>query len=135
MAGDKGTKIRLRLERGPRLEPDTFSVTLKRSAYQLHAVSVVRMVDTSTGYLRLEEFLPQAPAEVHDALKRLRGMHARAVILDLRSNPGGAVNAAVEVASEFFPKNTVVFRTRGRKSGRRYDIRHFSAMASFASSR
>ncbi len=117
MAGDKGSKIRLRLERGPRLEPDTFSVTLKRSAYQLHAVSAVRMVDSSTGYLRLEEFLPQAPAEVHDAVKRLRGMHARAVILDLRSNPGGAVIAAVEVASEFFSKNTVVFRTRGRKRG------------------
>jgi carboxyl-terminal processing protease len=117
LAGDKGSKIRLRLERGPRLEPDTFSVTLKRGAFQLHAVSIVRMVDTSTGYLRLEQFLPNALQEVHAGLKRLRDRHARGVVFDLRSNPGGDVAAAVEIASEFLPKNTVVFRTRGRKRG------------------
>jgi carboxyl-terminal processing protease len=117
LAGDKGSKIRLRLERGPRLEPDTFSVTLKRGAFQLHAVSIVRMVDTSFGYLRLEQFLSNAQQEVHEGLKRLRQRHARGVVFDLRSNPGGDVSAAVEIASEFLPANTVVFRTRGRKRG------------------
>ncbi|HKA57108.1 MAG TPA: S41 family peptidase [Gemmatimonadales bacterium] len=117
LAGEKGSKIRLRLERGPRLDPDTLSVTLKRSAFQLHAVSSVRMVDSVTGYLRLEQFLSTAPKEIHDGLKRLRGMRARGVILDIRSNPGGDVRAAVEIAGEFFPKNTVLFRTRGRKRG------------------
>src|SRR5574341_836190 len=104
-----------RLERGPRLEPDTFSVTLKRNPYEVRSVSIVRMADSITGYLRLEDFMGNASTEVHDALKRLRGMHARQVVLDLRGNPGGSVIASVEIASEFFPKNTVVFRTRGRK--------------------
>jgi carboxyl-terminal processing protease len=116
LAGERGSKVRLQLERGPRLEPDTFGVTLKRNPYEVRSVWMVRMVDSITGFLRLEDFLGDAGA-VHEALKALRGMHARQVILDLRSNPGGAVVSAVEVANEFFPKNTVVFRTHGRKRG------------------
>jgi len=115
LAGEKGSKVRLGLERGPRLEPDTFSVTLKRSPFEVRTVSAVRMADSITGYLRLESFLGRAPDDVHDALKRLRGMRAKQVILDLRHNPGGSVTFAVEIASEFLPKNAVVFRTRGRK--------------------
>ncbi len=115
LAGEKGSKVRLRLERGPRLEPDTFSVTVKRNPFDLRSVSIVRMVDSITGYLRLEEFMGHATDEVHDGLKKLRSMHARRVILDLRANPGGIVVSAVEIASEFLPANTVVFRTRGRK--------------------
>ena len=115
LAGEKGSKVRLGLERGPRVEPDSFRVELKRSPFELHSVSIVRMADSSTGFLRLEEFLPNAAAEVHDGLKRLAHMRATRVILDLRGNPGGVVTSAVDVAAEFLPKDAVVFRTRGRK--------------------
>ena len=115
LAGDKGSKVRLRLERGSRLEPDTLSVTLKRDFFAAHSVSIVRMADPATGYVRLDEFGSKAPAEIHDALKRLLGQKAHQVILDLRGNPGGVVESAVEIASEFFPKGTVVFKAVGRK--------------------
>jgi carboxyl-terminal processing protease len=65
--------------------------------------------------LRLEDFMGEASDEVHDALRKLRSQRARQVILDLRGNPGGSVIAAVEIASEFFPKGTIIFRTQGRK--------------------
>jgi len=93
LAGERGSRVRLRLERGPRFEPDTFSVTLRRAPYEVRSVSIVRMADSITGYLRLEEFGSKASEEVHDALRRLRGMRARQVILDLRGNPGGLVIA------------------------------------------
>jgi carboxyl-terminal processing protease len=115
LAGEKGSKVRLLLERGPRLEPDTFSVTLKRSPYDVRSVSMVRMADSTTGYVRLEDFMGKASDELHDALKKVRGMRAQRVVLDLRGNPGGSVTYAVEIASEFFPKGTVIFRTKGRK--------------------
>jgi len=115
LAGEKGSKVRLQLERGPRLEPDTFSVTLKRNPFDVQTVSIVRLADSITGYLRLEDFLGRAPDEVHAALKKLRGLHAKQVILDMRANPGGIITYAVEIASEFLPQNAVVFRTRGRK--------------------
>ena len=114
LAGEKGSKVRLRVERGPRLEPDTFSVTLKRNPFDVHSVSVVRMLTPMIGYLRLEDFLGDA-GEVHKGLVKLRGQRAQGVILDLRGNPGGVVVQAVEVASEFFPKKTEIFSTRGRK--------------------
>ena len=115
LVGDRGSKVRLQFERGPRLEPDTFRVTIKRDFLERHSVSLVRMVDSVTGYIRLEEFRAEAAKEVHDALDRLRGQHMRRAILDLRGNPGGYVLSAVDLASEFFPRGTVVFRTRGRQ--------------------
>ena len=113
LAGEKGSRVRLRFERGPRLEPDTFTVSVKRDFIESRSVGGARMVDSTTAYVRLEEFGPKAPEELRAALKSVR--RARQVILDLRGNPGGSVIAAVEVASEFLPKGTVVFRTRGRK--------------------
>jgi len=68
-----------------------------------------------TGFVRLEWFGLTASNEVHDALKQLRGRGAKRVVLDLRNNPGGLVTSAVDLASEFFPRNTLVFRTHGRK--------------------
>ena len=115
MAGEKGSKLRLQFERGSRLEPDTFTVTLKRDFLKPQSVSLVRMVDSATGYVRLDDFGPTAADEVHRALKDLKGKGMRRVVLDLRGNPGGYVIAAVEVASEFLSKGAVVFRTHGRK--------------------
>ena len=115
LAGARGSKVRLQLERGSRLEPDTFSVTLKRDPFELRSVSIARMLDAETGYLRLEQFQEKAAGEVHDGLGKLRGQGAHRVVFDLRGNPGGEIVSAVDVASEFFPKGTVVFRTKGRK--------------------
>ncbi len=115
LAGERGSKVSLGLERGPRLEPDTFSVTLKRNPFAVHSVSTVRMVDSITGYIRLEDFMGNAADEMHDGLGKLRDWHAKRIILDLRANPGGVVVYAVEIASDFLRKNSVVFRTRGRK--------------------
>ena len=115
LAGEKGSRVRLRFERGPRLDPDTFSVSLKRAIVEIRSVSTVRLAAPTTGYVRLEEFGIDAAKEVRDALRTLRGEGAQRFILDLRGNPGGLVTAAVDVAAEFFAKNTVVFRTRGRK--------------------
>ncbi|HXF96517.1 MAG TPA: S41 family peptidase, partial [Gemmatimonadales bacterium] len=115
LVGEKGSKVRVVFERGPRLEPEAFTVTLKRENVPVLSVSIVRMADRRTGYVRLEGFGPKAAEEVRDALQRLRRQGMEQAILDLRGNPGGVVVSAVELASEFFPKGTVVFRTRGRK--------------------
>lgn len=115
LAGEKGSKVRVRLERGSRLEPDTVSLTLKRGFFKARYVSSVLMVDSITGYVRLEEFGSKAADEVENALRQLQKKKARQVILDLRSNPGGIVDESVEIASMFLPKGAVVFRAEGRK--------------------
>ena len=111
----KGTKYKLILERGPRLEPHQYFVSLKADNLKRHDVTIVRMVDEETGYLKLAEFNEKAGEEVKKAIGRLKKSHARRVILDLRGNPGGLVVSAVEVASLFFPKKTVVFKTQSSR--------------------
>lgn len=115
LAGEKGSRVKVALERGPRLEPDTFSVTLRRVFLERKSVTLTRMLDARTGYVRLAEFGPEAADEVRDAVRRLKSAKARQLVLDLRGNPGGLVTEAVDVAAQFLPGRTLVFSTRGRK--------------------
>lgn len=113
--GEKGSKLRMTFERGSQVEPDTFAVTLKRALLEHHVVSAPRLVDPTTGYVRLAQFTPPAPKELTDAVKKVRGMGAKQLILDLRGNPGGGIAAMVDVASAFLPARAEVFHTQGRK--------------------
>lgn len=116
LGGEKGVRVRLLLERGPRLEPDSVSVVIKREmAKPQHYVRATMMLDASTGYVKLGEFGTKSADEVHNAVKSLRGQKATHLILDLRGNPGGIVTEAVDMASEFLPANSVVFSTKGRQ--------------------
>ncbi len=115
LAGEKGSKVTVGLERGPRLEPDTFSVKLKRAFLEHRSVSLTRMVTAETGYVRLDEFGETGADEVRKAVRQLRSSKARQLILDLRGNPGGIVTEAVDLAAEFLPDKALVFTTRGRK--------------------
>ncbi|HSB56119.1 MAG TPA: S41 family peptidase, partial [Gemmatimonadales bacterium] len=115
LLGDKGTKVRLLFERGSRLEPDSVRVSLKYDYLEPRSVTSVRMVDATTGYLRLSGFHAKAGEEVERAIKDLKGKGARRLVLDIRGNPGGLVYAAVDVASLFLPKQTLVFKAEGRR--------------------
>lgn len=123
LAGEKSSKVLVGLERGPRLEPDTFSVELKRVFLERRSVSVARMVDQQTGYIRLNGFGESGAEEVRKAVRQLRSGKARQLILDLRGNPGGIVTEAVELAAEFLPAKTLIFTTRGRKKSINEDYR------------
>jgi carboxyl-terminal processing protease len=123
LAGEKGSRVIVGLERGPRLEPDTFSVSLKRAFLDGQSVSLARMLDGQTGYVRLEEFGPKAADEVGKAMRQLQSQKARQFILDLRGNPGGIVTEAVDLAAKFLPAKTLVFSTRGRKKAVTEDFR------------
>ncbi len=115
LAGEKNSKVAVALERGSRLEPDTFSLTIKRAFVEARSVSTVRMVDPQTGYVRLEQFGPDAADQVAKAIRQLKSSKAKQVVLDLRGNPGGLVTEAVDLAAMFLPGNTLVLTTRGRK--------------------
>lgn len=114
LSGERGSRVRLRLARGPLLEPDTFSVELKREILPLRGVTLSGMVDSVTGYVRLSEFTLTAGDEVDRALKTLRGLGMRRAVLDLRGNGGGRVFGAFDASALFLPKDAVIFRVRPR---------------------
>jgi carboxyl-terminal processing protease len=116
LVGDVGTRIRLTLERSGAVPRDTLAVTIKRSKIEHRVVSPPRMADPETGYLRLEEFTPTAPEELSNAIKKIKGAGAKRLLLDLRGNPGGDMEAMAAIASAFLPKNWEIFDTHGRKT-------------------
>ncbi len=122
MIGEKGQKVRLLFERGSRLEPDTVRVGLKFDFIVPHSVGTYRMIDASTGYLWLQGFYPKGGEEVASAVKELKGKGARQLVFDLRGNPGGMMGAAIDIAGLFLPKQTVIFRTEGRRRDTRDSV-------------
>lgn len=115
LLGDKGKKVRMVFERGSRFEPDTVPVQLKYDFIDVKAVSMTRMIDATTGYLRLGGFEFKSGDETESALKSLRGKGMKRLILDLRGNPGGYMNELSEIATLFLPKGTLVYQVQGRK--------------------
>ena len=117
LSGDQGAKFRLRLERGPALEPDTLRVSFKLAPVKPPAVSEALLVDSTTAVVRLESFeRPDAIAEVSKTLDDLKHRGMKRLVLDLRWNPGGLVQGASQLAGLFLPARTLVFRTKGRQS-------------------
>lgn len=115
LTGEKGQKVWLVFERGSRLEPDTVRVQLKYDFIIEKAVSMTRMLDGTTGYLRLGGFEWKSGDETESALKNLRGKGMKRLILDLRGNPGGYMGELSEIASLFLPKGVLLFEVKGRK--------------------
>ena len=115
LAGRNGSRVRLTLERGPRLEPERMLVRVRRGEVHDRSIGHSEMLDDSTGYVWLSGFGDEAADQLEDVLNGMRG-RMRRLVLDLRANPGGRVDQSVEIASLFFPRNTLVFRVRGRKS-------------------
>ncbi len=115
MIGEKGSRVKLKLARGSTAWPDSIKLNLKRAVLEARAVSSVRMVDPTTGYIRLDEFLPEAGKEVEKGIEELRGRKMTQLILDLRGNPGGSVQAMVDVASLFLPKGSLIVKAQGRR--------------------
>lgn len=115
----------LELLRGPAGSTVTLSIrrnmqTLTRKVVRARVTTPsvppasVRLVTGKVGYLKLLSFTAGSPAEVADALKKLRELGAESVILDLRYNPGGLVESAKGVAACFLPRGTVLYRARSR---------------------
>lgn len=124
LAGDKGSKVQMLLERGPKLEPDSVSVTVKRETPKPESfVPAKLMLDATTGYLKLSQFGEKSANEVHDAVHDLKGQRATRIILDLRGNPGGIVTEAVDMAKDFLPNNSLVFTTKGRQKSANREYR------------
>lgn len=109
--GQEGTPVTLTLKRPS--ESVTFEVTLVRAKIRAPVVRWA-LLPEQVGLVRIGSFSSGATDKVRAALERLEQVGVRALILDLRGNPGGLVDEAVNVSGLFLPPDTVVFRSRDR---------------------
>ncbi|MFB0963317.1 MAG: S41 family peptidase [Pseudomonas sp.] len=113
MRGKPGTSIRLTIVREGR---KPFDVTLKRAVIKNRSVKS-QLLENDYGFLRISQFQVNTGDEVEKALARLKkenkGQPLKGLILDLRNNPGGVLQAAVEVTDHFLSSGLIVY-TKGR---------------------
>jgi carboxyl-terminal processing protease len=125
LRGVPGQKVTLTL-----LRPSTKEVkeyTLERVEIKVQSVKGVRLLDADLtgpfkiGYVRLIQFNEPTADELSKALDQLHKQGMQALILDLRNNPGGLLNSAVDVCAQFLPPNTIVVSTQGRAASQQRD--------------
>jgi len=116
LKGEPGTEAEIVFRRNG----EEFTKKLKREKISISAVPYYGMIDSNTGYIRFTNFTQNCISEVKDALIDLKEKQgAQDLILDLRNNPGGLVNEAVEIVNLFVKPGQEVVSTRGR--AKQYD--------------
>ncbi|MGB2869844.1 MAG: S41 family peptidase [Bacteroidota bacterium] len=113
--GTPGTEVRLKIEREGESHPLEF--VLLREEIPVRNVTYSGFVEKGIGYIRLERFSRTAGDDLRNAIKEIKGQgDVKGLVLDLRDNPGGLLDIAVDVTSKFLPESSLVVSTRGRKS-------------------
>ena len=102
-------------------------LSLLREMIKLESVREVRMLEEHTGYIQVSEFSDHTADEFDHALDQLLKAGIDSLIIDLRNNPGGLLDAAVDVAEPFFRKGELIVYTQGRKATDREDFRATSS--------
>lgn len=103
--GEAGTDVVLLVRAGEDAPERTLRIT--RADVTIEPVSWTLVPGTTTALLRLEQFSSGATPKLRDAITQLKAAGAERIILDLRGNPGGYVNEAVAIASEFLASGNV----------------------------
>jgi carboxyl-terminal processing protease len=110
LKGTKNTKITIKYLR----QGKTFTTELVLDEVDIKSVPFYGKIDEKTGYIVLAHFSRKASAEVKDALEKLKADGATQIVLDLRGNPGGLLNEAIDICNLFVPKNEVIVTTKSR---------------------
>ena len=116
LKGPKDSKVLIGVKRFGEKGVKIFTVT--RGDISVNSISACYMINDTTGYIRVKSFGERTYAEMLSALQTLNIEGADHLIIDLRDNGGGILEAAVQMANEFLPKNRLIVYTQGRKSPR-----------------
>lgn len=118
LRGPKGSVVTVKVLRRDTPEPIDFRIT--RDDIPLYSVDASYMVDPTTGYIRISRFAADTGKEFADAANKLLRKGMKNLIIDLESNGGGYLNAAVEMAQQFLRDNDMIVYTKDRISEPNY---------------
>ncbi|WP_297697927.1 S41 family peptidase [uncultured Fibrobacter sp.] len=112
LRGKIGTDVTVSIEREG--VPDLMDFTITRAEIIVHAVPYYGMVSKDIGYIKLATFSDKTTSDVENALRSLQKQGMKKIILDMRYNPGGLLNQAIEISELFLKQGNVIVSTRGR---------------------
>ena len=110
LKGAKNTKIDIKYIR----QGKTMNTQLVLDEVEIKAVPFFGKIDDKTGYIVLSQFNKKASQETKEALEQLKKEGAEKIILDLRGNPGGLLNEAVNICNLFVPKDETIVTTKSK---------------------
>ena len=116
LMGPKGSKVRVGVMRFGDKSVKDFTIT--RDYIQTKSITATYMLNDSIGYMRIKSFGEATYTEMLASLAQLNSEGMKGLVIDLRDNGGGYLQAAVNMANEFLPKNRLIVYTQGRKSPR-----------------
>jgi carboxyl-terminal processing protease len=96
---------------------DSLQFKITRARIHVRSVEFSMLLTPSIGYVQLRTVAETSPEEMRDNINTLRKQGARALILDLRDNPGGLLESGVELTDLFLERDQVVVETKGRSQG------------------
>jgi carboxyl-terminal processing protease len=108
--GVKNTKIDITYQR----QGKTNTTQIIRDEVEIKSVPFFGKIDAKTGYIVLSRFNNKASMETKMALEQLKSEGATRIVLDLRGNPGGLLNEAVNICNLFVPKNEIIVTTQSK---------------------
>jgi len=121
LRGKPHTKVRLGVYR-----PSTdrrMELALTREIVKVESVRDAHVIEGGTGYLQITQFSEHTAEQFDDAVDGLLKKGVDSLVIDLRNNPGGLLDSAVEVAEPFFKKGELIVYTQGRKASDREEFR------------
>ena len=97
-----------------------YDILIIRDIIKIDSIKDVQMVDEKIGYIRLVEFQENSPAEFKKAVVKLKKEGMDSLVLDVRNNPGGLLDSAIQITDMLLPADLVIVSTRGRDSKEGY---------------
>ena len=121
LRGEIGSRVKLKIARAGK----TWDAVLIRREVQVRSIPEMKIVDRDNGigYIKLIGFQKSTSQEFEAAMRNLEGQGMRALILDVRGNPGGLLTAAVELLDRLIDNNGVLVSTRGRSTDQNWTYR------------
>ena len=121
LRGDVGTKITLTCLREGVDKLLDFNIT--RAIIKLKSIKKIEMIEGDIGYVKISEFQERTGQDLKEAVKQLKAQGAKNLVIDLRNNPGGLLDSAVEAADLFLPQGSMIVYTEGRDPKKRMEFK------------
>jgi carboxyl-terminal processing protease len=116
LKGPRGTVVRVKILRKGCKELLSFDIA--RDKIPIYSVDVAYMINNNTGFIRINNFAESTYEEFMNGLRELVGKGMTKLIIDLRNNSGGVMDASIEIANEFLKKGQLIVYTKGRSKER-----------------
>ena len=120
LKGKGGTIVKIGVLRYGTSKIEYFKIT--RGKIPIYSVDAAYMMDSITGFIKISRFASTTYQEFDNALSKLEKQGLKQLILDLRGNPGGFLDAAIDISDEFLPKGKMIVYTQGKNKPRQNSI-------------